>query len=529
VLQAAAVIGKEFATPVLARVADVADGDLERALAGLVAADFVYERELYPETIYAFKHPLTHEVAYGSQLRERRAPAHAAAARAIADLYPDRLDERAALIAQHWEAAGDPLEAARWHARAATWTGMAHPAEALSHWLSVRALTDRAGDSEAARSMGLAARTFALVTGWRLDITPEERQALFEEGIALAGEDNLHARAILLSGLSNAHTARDARRYASVSRESLAVAEESGDPALYVALAPVAFSLHATGDFRIGLEICDRAIELAAGDPLVGTGISFVCPYAFCFAFKGMLMATIGELEAGRALAEEGRRIAGERGDVEVVGISHVVSTFIEYYAGEPEAALRHARAAVEIIEQSGATFFLGFAYFMLGRAESMRGEWHATIDALERTGAGESTAPKMQAVLALLGEAYVRVGDLERARMTIDTAIDQARARGNLYGETVGTLALASWLLAAGAPADEIVATLDRVSELAAQTGAVIFDPRVELLRAELADRLGDEAARMRALRDARRLFAQIGATGWVRRLDETELAPVV
>jgi hypothetical protein len=241
-----------------------------------------------------------------------------------------------------------------------------------------------------------------------------------------------------------------------------------------------------------------------------------------------MIIPTIGEIEAGRALAEEGRRIAGECGDLEVAGISHVVSALIEYFAGEPEAARREARAAVEIIEQSGATFFVGFACYVLGLAESLRGEWQSTIDALERTGAGESTAPKMQAVLAPLGEAYVHVGDLERARTAIDAAIDEARARGNVFGETVGTLSLASWLLAAGAAADEVVEALERVSELAAQTGAVIFDPRVELLRADLAEGLGDEAARACALRDARRLFAQIGATGWVRRLDETELAPV-
>jgi hypothetical protein len=46
--------------------------------------------------------------------------------------------------------------------------------------------------------------------------------------------------------------------------------------------------------------------------------------------------------------------------------------------------------------------------------------------------------------------------------------------------------------------------------------------------LRAELAERRGDDAARERALREARRLFAQIGATGWVRRLDETQLSAV-
>ncbi|MEA2445140.1 MAG: hypothetical protein QOJ12_2432, partial [Thermoleophilales bacterium] len=405
VLQAAAVIGKEFAAPVLARVSGIAGSALEQALRGLVAAEFVHERELYPDTVYAFKHPLTQEVAYGSQLRERRAPAHAAAARAITDLYPGRLDERTALIAQHWEAAGEELESARWHARAAAWAGTAHPAQALSHWLSVRALTDRADDSDEARSMGLAARIFALGSGWRIGVPLDEQQTLFEEGMALVGEDNLHARAILLL-VGAEQDGRDARKFARLSRESLALAAESGDPALYVALSPSVFALHATGDFRAGLEICERAIDLAAGDPLVGTGINYVCPYAYCFGIKGMLTATVGDIEAGRALAAQGLRMAGECGDVEVVGICHLYSTYIEYFAGESEAALRHVRAAVEIIEQTGGAFFLAYAWYLLGLAESMRGEWQSTIDALERTRAviDTGTAVALQAALAVLG-----------------------------------------------------------------------------------------------------------------------------
>src|SRR5262249_8799396 len=126
-LQSAAVIGKEFSEAVLARVAEPNRSELEDALRELGAAEVVYEQELYPEAVYAFKHPLTQEVAYSSQLGDRRAAAHAAVARAITEQYPERLDERAALLAQHWEAARETLEAARWHARAAAWAGYNDP------------------------------------------------------------------------------------------------------------------------------------------------------------------------------------------------------------------------------------------------------------------------------------------------------------------------------------------------------------------------------------------------------------------
>jgi hypothetical protein len=84
-----------------------------------------------------------------------------------------------------------------------------------------------------------------------------------------------------------------------------------------------------------------------------------------------------------------------------------------------------------------------------------------------------------------------MHVGDEERARTTIDAAIAEAHTHGHVFGETLGTLSLASFLAAAGAPADDV------------------------------------DAARERALREARRLFAQIGATGWVRRLEETTPTP--
>src|SRR5262249_51245950 len=107
VLQAAAVIGKEFTEPLFHRLADRPTYQVTAALHGLVTAEFVYPAALYPEALYAFKHPLTQEVAYRSQLSERRTRTHARVARAIEELYPDRLDEHAALLGQHWEGAGD--------------------------------------------------------------------------------------------------------------------------------------------------------------------------------------------------------------------------------------------------------------------------------------------------------------------------------------------------------------------------------------------------------------------------------------
>src|SRR5262249_51244955 len=140
VVQIASVIGKTFPEPVLERVVVGADptstlaaSEIAPALAALSDAEFVYEKAVYPEREYAFKHPLTQQVAYESLLRDRRRRTHATVARVLEDLDAAKLDERAALLAHHWEAAGEPVLAARWHARAAEWIGLNAYAEAYAH------------------------------------------------------------------------------------------------------------------------------------------------------------------------------------------------------------------------------------------------------------------------------------------------------------------------------------------------------------------------------------------------------------
>ena len=76
-LQAAAVIGKDVPYPLLQAIAELPEDALRQGLARLQAAEFLYETSLFPDLEYTFKHALTHEVAYGSLLQERRRALHA--------------------------------------------------------------------------------------------------------------------------------------------------------------------------------------------------------------------------------------------------------------------------------------------------------------------------------------------------------------------------------------------------------------------------------------------------------------------
>ena len=100
-LQTAAVIGTEVPLPLLQAIAELPEAALHRGLAHLQAAEFLYETRLFPEHAYTFKHALTHEVAYGSLLQERRRVLHARIVEALERLAPDRLAEQVEHLAHH--------------------------------------------------------------------------------------------------------------------------------------------------------------------------------------------------------------------------------------------------------------------------------------------------------------------------------------------------------------------------------------------------------------------------------------------
>jgi tetratricopeptide (TPR) repeat protein len=279
--------------------------------------------------------------------------------------------------------------------------------------------------------------------------------------------------------------------------------------------------------------IYDRAIELADGDTTVGAGIIFACPYAFCHGAKGTSLCELGELEQARGLIEQGMAIARERGDIETVGWSHVWFALLAYVQGETEAALAHSQQAIDIAERIGGSFVRAYAWLTLGSAELMRGQWQQAIDAIERSMAivrqGRTGVERNAWRLALLGEAHLGLGDVERARALVTEGIEIAHTRGHRPDEAYARLAQARVLLGTAGKAAhaEVETALARTLELARETDAKAFEPLVHVELGELARQLGDEEGSKRELREAHRLFTEISASGRAQRLRGEQAMP--
>jgi tetratricopeptide (TPR) repeat protein len=223
--------------------------------------------------------------------------------------------------------------------------------------------------------------------------------------------------------------------------------------------------------------------------------------------------------------------MAAEQGATETVGWGHMFSVNQAFLCGDLDRAMIHAQQTVEIAERIGDAFSRAWSWIWVGRARGMNGDWEQAIEAIERAQAISSerrTAADSQGwALAGLAEAHLGLGDIDRATCLAGEAIALLRTREQTAGQIVANVVLARVLLAAhdlGAR-DEIESALTRAQQLVGDTGAHAYEPTIHVELAELAHQNSDDAERERELREAHRLFTQIGATGHAERL-ASELA---
>jgi len=529
VLQAASVVGREFSLPVLALVAQLPPTELAAALVQLRAAELVFEQSLYPVEEYVFKHALTQEVAYGSQLRERRARDHAAAARAIEALSPDKLDENAALLAHHWESAGDAHQAARWHRRSAEW--VVNDSEASSaHWKAVRRLLGDQPRSAEELELALAARIGILSTAWHL-LTIEDPGAILREGVGLA--ERAHDRSALVR--LHVHYAVGASSRGemggklAVGRKAARIADEIGDRELQaLSRGALINGLVQQGRFDEAIEICRQLGQITPSE-LQGWESRFHYSYllgqlAVALSYQGRFAEAARELERARGFVRE------PGGEAEY--FLHANALECACARGAGEEALDHGRRAVELAERSGSPKLrsMAAARFWLWACVAA-GRWNDAIRSFDEVMPLEREALyalEVYSALPYLAEAYLGIGAGEQALRAADEGLRTAAECGGRFYELPARIARARALLLidGASAADEAERELAAAQALVDEMGAVTHAPLVLLARAELAQARGDSAARDAQRREAYRLFVEMGATGRAERLAK-ELAP--
>ena len=499
-LSAAAVIGSRFSSDLLDSLG------IEPIIDELVKAELVDQVVFTPRGEYAFRHPLIRSVAYESQLKSDRADLHRRLAAAIEEREPDSVDENAALIAEHLEAAGDLHAAFNWHMRAGTWLTHRSITAARTSWQRAQHVADQMRDGDPDRAaMRIAPRTMLCASSWLAGGTMADTG--FDElyDLASATGDKV-SLAIGMSGWVSTLIVHarfhDASRLAS---ELSSLLESIGDPTLTLGLlyAALAAKLIA-GELTETLRLAQRMIDLTEGNASKGN-IILGSPLAAALLLQGCARCCLGDRRWKVDIDNAVTVVRAFDATMRALTLYFKYSVPVLNGALLPDAeAMQETVELLEIAERSGDDVTLASARFvrgvaLLARPGAQRGDGFALLAATREAALLERfTMAGAWFVDTILAAEKARAGDLDEAIELARTVLEDEYASGGFLVRAPATAVLVEALLRRRADTDlqEAQAAIDRLAAVSTEPGFVLHEIQLLRLRALLARAHGDDAS---------------------------------
>jgi class 3 adenylate cyclase/tetratricopeptide (TPR) repeat protein len=431
-LQTAAVIGHEVPMPLLQALAELPEDVLHRGLDHLQAAEFLYETRLFPEREFTFKHALTHEVAYGSLLQERRRVLHACILEVLEPLAAERLAEQVEQLAVH-ALRGEVWDKAVTYGQQAGGRAASRAAFRAAATCYEQALEALGHLPETPDTVGLAIDLRLALAGSALHPLGEygRELAVLREAEALARACDDRARLVrVLARLANVFRQRDDHAGAlAVGQQALALATGLGDLALQAAAS---FSLgqvySSIGDYGRAAELFRRNVE--AQDPGTGRPDGQI----HSLAWLARALSELGQFSEGRRYGEEALRLATVEGRGTESMFAHNALGRLYLDQGDLEAAIRLldqslalCRAAEIWNARRGIAAALGYALALVGRLAKGR----ALLEEALREGFRMGAPNAQSHYIARLSAVCLLEGRVDEAGQHARQALDLARRRG--------------------------------------------------------------------------------------------------
>ncbi len=515
-LNAASVIGARFGPQLLAALG------IDAVLDELLGAELIDQVRFTPSPEYAFRHPLIRAVAYESQLKSDRAEIHRRLAAAIQEHAPGSVEENAALIAEHLEAAGELRAAYGWHMRAGAWSTDRDLDAARLSWERARRIADQLPDDDPDQlSMRIAPRTMLCATDFQDRATHDTRGRFAEQRELCNAAGDKVSLAIAMSGMAAEllYTGRS-REGSRLASEQMALLESIGDPTLTMALALIGFSNWCdAGEFGEILRWSQTVIDLAAGDPTKGAGFGVGSPLAVALAFRGIARWWLGrpgwrqDLHDAVAMA---RRSNHPTTLAVVLAWTYGLSIYFGVLRAD-DSTVRASEEAVQTAERASDDVALVVAEYGLVAALLYREAAADRHRGLELIVQARDISLRKQVGLQALpvlelwaARERARRGDRDAAIAVMRQAVDELYQAGQLFYGVWGTGVLVQTLLERGAEGDvaEAQQAIDRLAHLRADQGSAVREITLLRLRALLSRANGEDTA-YRDYRDRYRAMA--------------------
>jgi tetratricopeptide (TPR) repeat protein len=431
-LHVASVIGKDVPLVLLQAIAEE-EAALRAGLSRLQAAEFLYETQLFPEAEYTFKHPLTHEVAYGSLAPERRRALHARLVEVIERVHADRLGEHTELVALHalrgeaWSPALVYLQqaAAKAIARGVYEEAATYLEQALE---ALRHLPETAETREEAIHVRLALQRALLPLGRAEAIVRYLREA---ETLAVEVDDLEHLAWIWAYLCLNLWLTDDTLGALAVGERALEFAERHDDTPLAIAASYHLGLVCLDSGSRRRAESLFEKIVRSLGDDLERFGLvgSPVIQSRVCLAWS---LAERGQFGEARAQAREAFRLAERQNHAWNIIVTHWLGLGqVCAIQGSLDEAISHLESAAALTDEWSIHFLRPPVRATLAVLYARASRHTEGLSLREDAGTADKSAGwAIYSTLSSiqLAEARLLEGQINEARVAAEGALERCR-----------------------------------------------------------------------------------------------------
>jgi class 3 adenylate cyclase/tetratricopeptide (TPR) repeat protein len=517
VLQTGSVIEREFSYPLISRVIGLPEQELLSHLSVLKESELLYERGIYPQSNYIFKHALTREVVYDSILAKRKKKLHEEIGNAIEELHRDSLGEHYEVLVEHYflsENYSKSAEYSRLAGRKAEKTASFN--DAIAYTKKRVTSLERLPRTDEVDKQIIDARTILGLYVAQMNYYIEAKEAI-DPIVDLAVRRNYKRRLCQIYTILGAYyynVEEDYPRAFKAWEEALKISEEVKDiVSLVLASYWHGCALGFNCEFERSAKYFQRSLDInVAAKNLWGIAIMKSNLAYFSYFYNG-------RVDLAFRTSNEGLQIAEESGDIYSKAMAYVLHGASCYGKGLLEEAEKYLLKGLEFCEKinfpawdGNAHLFLGETYFETGDFKRSKEHYEKGSWALENTRSWASWANLVKVGL-VRSKVMNKEKDVNLESLYSHSRSNKVKAAEGWIQRYIGEILLNI--------DDQHITEAEHWIQKAIeadQRNRTMFNlGRDYFLYAELFKRKGDRLKAQESLNKAIEILKECGADGWV------------
>jgi class 3 adenylate cyclase/tetratricopeptide (TPR) repeat protein len=528
VLQTGSVIEREFTYELIKQVTGLPEQELLSHLSALKDCELLYERGIYPQSTYIFKHALTQEVVYDSILAKKKKQLHHQIGDAIEELYKGTIDEYYSLLAEHYvegENYEKGAEYSRFASKKAAKTGSLNDAIAQAE-KRIACLERLPVTTEIQKKLIDVRATLGMYYDQTNNfvLSKEAIEPIVELAFKLDYKRRI-AQIYTIIGTHSYAIEEDLPKAIKQLKQAIKFAQETND--LISLLMANHFMGHVLADnceFETALYHLEKALDITVkANVLWGIAAHKSCIARTVYCFNG-------EIERGYQGSREGLLLAEESGDAYSKAEAYIGLGYSCYGKGFLNEAEEHLLKGSDFSERLNFASLYAMASFCLGETYFYRGEYQKSKDHYAKTIRINENNRLLPSYTNTTRIALARAMVMNNEK-DINLELLYSYASKNKLKLLDGRMRRYIGEILLNIDDQHISESEDWIKKAieADKRNGVMFELGSDYaLYAELFKRKGDQIKAKENLRKAIEIYKECGADGWIKKAEE-ELAALL